>query len=65
MELQKKQVQESRARGAETVSCRKVVALAASEFELNSIESTRVGVGVGDWGGGDGGIQSAPPRSGA
>jgi hypothetical protein len=64
VELRKKQVQESRARGAETVSCRKVVALAASEFELNSIESMRVGIGVGDWGRGDGGIQSAPSRSG-
>ncbi len=63
VELQKKRVQESRARGAETVRCMKEAALAASEFELNRIESTRVGVGVGDWGEGwrD---QSVPPRRG-
>jgi hypothetical protein len=64
VELQKKRVQESRARSSETVCCRKEAALAASEFKLNRIESTRVGVGVGVGGGGDGGIQSAPPRRG-
>jgi hypothetical protein len=46
VELRKKRVQESRARGAGTVRCRKEAALAASEFELNRIESTRVGVGA-------------------
>jgi hypothetical protein len=45
VELRKKGVQESRAQGAETVCRRKEAALAASEFELNHIKSTLVGVG--------------------
>jgi hypothetical protein len=64
VELRKKQVQESRARGAETVCCRKEAALAASEFELNRIESTWVGVRDGDGEEGGGGIQSTQPRRG-
>jgi hypothetical protein len=46
------------------VRCRKVAASATSEFELNRIESTRIGVGVGDRGGGDGGdsISAAAAR---